>query len=162
MIDGLTALARQQGVTVTVSHAGLDDIHLQGDREKLGQLVEAIAGRLVSSPAVGTVSLEATQADGRLVFDMAVSAKPDEQRPVLADILSVTHPQAAENGGDLSLLSLASAYRLIALLKGAMTLPSQGTCRLTIPVTVTAPSEGTPARMLFPARDQYYSSPVKA
>lgn len=162
MIERLTSLAQRQAVTVTISHAGLDEISLQGDREKLGQLVEAIATRLVASGSVGKLSLEAKHTDGRLIFDMAVSARPDEPAPVLSDILSDNHLYTDQGRHDVSLLSLAVAYRLIGLMKGAMTLPSQSICRLVIPVTVSSASEDSTVRMLFPARDQYFIRDVKA
>jgi len=162
MVERLTSLAQQQGVTVTISHAGLEDVKLQGDREKLAQLVEAIASRLVASGTVGKLSLEATQEDGRLVFDMAVSPRPDEKAPVLSDILSANHFHTEQGSHDLSLLSLAAAYKLIGLMRGAMTLPSQNVCRLTIPVTISDQSDGAPVRMLFPARDLYYFPNAKA
>ncbi|GGD00653.1 fused response regulator/phosphatase [Aquisalinus flavus] len=151
MIDRLTSLAQQQGVTVTISHSGLDGVSLQGDREKLGQLVEAIASRLLASGMVGKLSLEATRADGRLVFVMAVSPRPGGKAPMLADILSANHFRTDDGKHDLSLLSLAAAYKLLGLMKASMTLPSQNICQLTIPVTVSSQSGDSPVRMLFPA-----------
>ncbi|NHK29233.1 response regulator [Parvularcula flava] len=162
MIERLTSLARQQGVTVTISHAGLDEINLQGDREKLGQLVEAIASRLVASDSVGKLSIEAMQEDGQLVFNMTAAPRPDEKAPILCDILSANHFYSKTGRHDVSLLSLASAYKLISLMKGAITLPSQDMCRISIPVTVSGRSGERPVRLLFPAREQYYPRDAKA